>query len=714
MWRARAFLYHEARHHGARRLVAAQRSHTRLETRVTRRPSVTVKPPEAARADTIAQAHARSLALGLRAGEAPDFQPLGGADLRDLLDANRTLYHQARPVMDALHAQIVDTESMVVLTDRNGVILHSLGDTDFVEKARRVALRPGVSWAERDRGTNAIGTALVDAQPTIVHAGEHFLRANHILTCSCAPIADPWGRTLGALDVSGESRGFHKHTLALVRMSAQMIENHLFNIEFADAVRLQFHARAEFIGTLYEGLAAFAQDGTLLCANRSALFQFGSPLATLQSRGFDALFGQPFAAFMQQLARARGESVTLTLPSGVRVVARGTLGASAFGAPSFGQSASASNPAQAAQAAQAARDIARPAPASARVAETAWQPTLADLDSGDARVSAVLQRVARVRGRDIAVLVLGRTGTGKEWLARALHQDSPRRDAPFVALNCAALPDSLIEAELFGYEEGAFTGARRRGSPGKIVQAHGGTLFLDEIGDMPLAQQVRLMRVLQERAVVPLGGARAVPVDLRIVCATHRDLRAMIADGTFREDLYYRINGLAVTLPPLAERSDLDALIARVLARVRAEAPDAPTRLTPAVRACFARCRWPGNLRQLANVLRTAAILAEGEDAIDIVHLPEDLLADCASGSASESESESVRTSVHADESAHRHHAHAQDTRDDNGDARPERLADWQAHLIDDALSRHSGNVSAAARELGLARNTVYRHLRRR
>ncbi|MBN3814751.1 helix-turn-helix domain-containing protein, partial [Paraburkholderia sp. Ac-20347] len=153
---------------------------------------------------------------------------------------------------------------------------------------------------------------------------------------------------------------------------------------------------------------------------------------------------------------------------------------------------------------------------------------------------------------------------------------------------------------------------------------------------------------------------------------------------------------------------------ARVLARVHAEAPDAPTCLTAAVRACFARCRWPGNLRQLANVLRTAAILAEGEDAIDIVHLPEDLLADCESESASVSAPESAQTSVHADESAHRRNAHAQDARDENGDARPERLADWQAHLIDDALSRHSGNVSAAARELGLARNTVYRHLRRR
>ncbi|WP_321815195.1 MULTISPECIES: sigma-54-dependent Fis family transcriptional regulator [unclassified Paraburkholderia] len=669
---------------------------------MTRRPSVTVKPPDAARANAIAQAHARSRALGLSATATPEFDALASADLRDLIDSNRTLYHQARPVMDALHAQIVDTESMVLLTDRNGVILHSLGDTDFVEKARRVALRPGVSWAERDRGTNAIGTALVEGQPTTIHANEHFLRANHILTCSCAPIADPWGRTLGALDVSGESHGFHKHTLALVRMSAQMIENHLFNTEFADAVRLQFHARAEFIGTLYEGLAAFAPDGTLLCANRSALFQLGAPLASLQQRGFDTLFGMPFAAFLQRLIQAHASThapFTLTLPSGVRVVARGTPGSAVEIAPVRAASSTVSaerigrtERIERTERTNAARE--KP-PADARPASANWQPTFADLDTGDARVAAVLERVGRVRGRDIPVLVLGRTGTGKEWLARALHQDSPRRDAPFVALNCAALPDTLIEAELFGYEDGAFTGAKRRGSPGKILQAHGGTLFLDEIGDMPLAQQVRLMRVLQERAVVPLGGARAMPVDLRIVCATHRDLRAMIAEGSFREDLYYRINGLAVTLPPLAERTDLDALVARVLALVRREIPDAPAQIAPAVRACFRRCRWPGNLRQLANVLRTAAIMAEGEDLIDIAHLPEDLLHDCEQIDLAQADDPATAQASAPDES-------------------PARLADWQARLIDDTLTRHGGNVSAAARELGLARNTVYRHLRRR
>jgi len=657
---------------------------------VTRRP---VTPHDAARADAIAQAHARSRALGLRTGEAPEFDALAAVDLRELIDTNRALYHQARPVMDALHAQIVDTQSMVLLTDCNGVILHSLGDSDFVEKAQRVALRPGVSWAEQHRGTNAIGTALVDGQPTTVHAGEHFLRANHILTCSCAPIADPYGRTLGALDVSGDSRGFHKHTLALVRMSAQMIENHLFSTEFAEAIRLQFHARAEFIGTLYEGLAAFSPDGTLLCANRSALFQFGAPLADLQQREFAALFGQPFAAFMQQLMRAPGEPLTLALPSGVRVIARATPGAATLARCATPESSRAPNAAYAAYA---------PAPAAAKTAaDTTPRPTLAELDTGDARLAAALQRVTRVRGRDIPVLVLGRTGTGKEWLARALHRDSPRRDGPFVALNCAALPDTLIEAELFGYEDGAFTGAKRRGSAGKIAQAHGSTLFLDEIGDMPLAQQVRLMRVLQERAVVPLGGTRAVPVDLRIVCATHRDLRAMIAEGTFREDLYYRINGLVVTLPALAERTDLDALVARMLDIVRREVPGAPARLTPAVQACFARCRWPGNLRQLASALRTAAIMAEGEDAIDMEHLPEDLMHDCDPASACEAPPDATATDQ------------TSDSEPDSG-PEPARLSVWQSRLIEDTLARHSGNVSAAARELGLARNTVYRHLRQR
>ncbi|NYH16531.1 transcriptional regulator of acetoin/glycerol metabolism [Paraburkholderia bryophila] len=655
-------------------------------------------PASIGRPDVIAQAHARSVEIGLRASETPDFHPLRQPVLRELVERNQSLYTHALPVMETLHAQIVDTQSMVLLTDSHGVILHSLGDSDFIEKANRVALCPGVSWAEADRGTNAIGTALVDGQPTVVHGGEHFLHANRILTCSCAPIADPFGRTIGALDVSGDTRGFHKHTLALVRMSAQMIENHLFSNQFADSIRVHFHARAEFIGTLFEGLAAFAPDGRFLSANRSALFQFGQPLADLQRQPIDALFGIAFAKLLQQITRAPGESIELTLPSGVRVVARGEYATPRYVAPAENRASSSrefgSGAAQLAF--TAAQQRGEPVPLA----------PLETLDTGDAHMAAVLRRVAKLRGRDIPLLVLGKTGTGKEWLARAIHHDSPRRGAPFVALNCAALPDTLIEAELFGYEDGAFTGAKKRGSVGKIVQADGGTLFLDEIGDMPLAQQVRLMRVLQERTVVPLGGTRAIPVDLRVICATHRNLREMIEAGTFREDLYYRINGLVVTLPALRERSDLAALVTRILA-LQPDGERLPRRVSAAVLERFAQCRWPGNLRQMANVLRTASIMAEGAEQIELDDLPEDFLQDCVDVAGGEV----VRLPVTV----------AAVERRDGGDARlagvatqsPARMEDWQARLIAQTLARLGGNVSAAARELGLARNTVYRYLRR-
>ena len=660
---------------------------------MTHRPAT---PPAIGRPDVIAQAHARSLQIGLRASETPDFHPLRRPALRELVDRNQSLYTHALPVMETLHAQIVDTQSMVLLTDNRGLILHSLGDSDFVEKANRVALCPGVSWAEADRGTNAIGTALVDGQPTVVHADEHFLHANRILTCSCAPIADPFGRTIGALDVSGDTRGFHKHTLALVRMSAQMIENHLFSNQFADAIRVRFHARAEFIGTLFEGLAAFAPDGTFLSANRSALFQFGQPLADLQRQSFEALFGVAFPKLLQQLTRAPGESIVLTLPSGVRVLARGE-----YSAPRHVASADGVAPASASAGARRAARLGDPAPLA----------TLETLDTGDAQMSAVLRRVAKLRGRDIPILVLGKTGTGKEWLARAIHHDSPRRNAPFVALNCASLPETLIEAELFGYEDGAFTGAKKRGSVGKIVQADGGTLFLDEIGDMPLAQQVRLMRVLQERSVVPLGGTGAVPVDLRIVCATHRNLREMIEAGTFREDLYYRINGLVVTLPPLRERTDLAALVTRMLA-LQPDGERLPRRVSDAVLERFTQCRWPGNLRQLANVLRTASIMAEGAEQIELEDLPDDFLQDCVEVPANEPAQLPV-ASASASASASANDDGASVAIEPPAQASPARMEEWQATLIAQTLARLDGNVSAAARELGLARNTVYRYLRR-
>nr|WP_321353413.1 sigma-54-dependent Fis family transcriptional regulator [uncultured Methanoregula sp.] len=660
--------------------------HTELvATAGFRGPVATAMPPQ----ELIRHAHARSAAYGLRAQDVVEAAPLAGADLRTALQRNQTLAAHALPVMETLFAQIAGTRSMVLLTDPQGVILHAVGDDDFVARADRVALRPGGVWSEERKGTNAIGTALTSGQAVQVHAGQHYLRAHQFLTCACVPILDPQGVALGALDVSGDHRGQSPHTMALVRMSAQMVENHLWSKVHEDAVCLRFHARPEFLGTLMEGLAAFTPEGRFLSANRSGQFQLGMSLQALQAYTFASLFGMEMASVLAHCRRAAPGLLSLRLPSGVSVMAEvGYRPASArWTVPNAG--------------------VPRPAEVPTAAPRPARLSGLRYLNTGDAQLAHVIERVTKLLGRGIATLILGETGTGKELLARAMHHDGPRRQGPFVAVNCAAIPESLIECELFGYEEGAFTGARRKGSAGKIVQAHGGTLFLDEIGDMPLSMQARLLRVLQERSVVPLGGARAVEVDVNVVCATHRNLREMMAAGTFRQDLYYRLNGLVVRLPALRERTDLSVIVERMLRTLPEDGPSGghpaqPLRVAPDVMALLQGYGWPGNLRQLANVLRTAALMAEGEapeGEIRRHHLPEDFLEDCLTPAPQETVAATQLGVAPL------------------GAAQPEgaavqRLVSVTAGALEQALATHGGNVSAAARALGVSRNTVYRYLR--
>ena len=307
----------------------------------------------------------------------------------------------------------------------------------------------------------------------------------------------------------------------------------------------------------------------------------------------------------------------------------------------------------------------------------------------------MIAKVKRVLNRDIAIHVLGETGTGKELLARAIHQDSERARYPFVAVNCASIPETLIESELFGYEEGAFTGARRKGAIGKILQAHGGTLFLDEIGDMPLALQARLLRVLQERQVTPLGATKPVTVDVAVIAATHRNLREMIAAQSFREDLYYRLNGLVVRLPALRERSDLGAIVQKI---VRAECSGRLPELSGDVAQLLHSYRWPGNIRQLANVLRTAAVMAGGDAMITRAHMSDDFIEDAlqqqpAAAAPVKPEPEPAPVEAPAADIA-------------------TTLEALELQTIRRAVDEAGGNISVASKRLGISRNTIYRKLR--
>ncbi|WP_241134763.1 sigma-54-dependent Fis family transcriptional regulator, partial [Achromobacter xylosoxidans] len=293
-----------------------------------------------------------------------------------------------------------------------------------------------------------------------------------------------------------------------------------------------------------------------------------------------------------------------------------------------------------------------------------------DTASFDAATLGALARAVHLSDAGVSILLQGETGAGKEVFARQLHARSRRAAGPFVAVNCAALPESLIESELFGYEDGAFTGARRQGSKGLLRQAHGGVLFLDEIGDMPLALQSRLLRVLQSREVSPLGAARPVPVDFTLVCATHRPLAHEGADAPVRADLYFRIAEYTVTLAPLRQRADL-----RELLRAQWAAQGAGPVLPAGIEETLVRYAWPGNYRQLAAVLRTLHVLAGASGVVEHDMLPADIR-----GAPAQPPAPPV--------------ASLQAMADD---------------AIRAALAAHGGNVSAAARALGVHRSTLYR-----
>lgn len=622
----------------------------------------------------IEESHRRSTGYGLQKEIKPEFSPLQRTDLSLLIEKNQRLHTHAVPVMETLYEQIFNTHNMVLLTDANGVIMHSLGDDDFLEKANRVALSPGVAWSEESKGTNAIGTAIAEQQPMLVHADQHYLNANHFLTCSAAPIIDCQGKVIGVLDVSGDQRSYHKHTMALVRMSAQMIENQLFLATFEDAIILHFHPRPEFIGTLMEGIASFTPAGRFLSANRVGQVQLGLSLVALQSHTFSSLFGLPVSSLFDHYRTASPGLLSLCLHNGIRVFSRAQLHRTNNDFPQFANTTHEQKKNE-------------PNQDSRRLSSLRY------LNTGDPQIAAVIDKVKKVLGRDIPILIVGETGTGKELLAQAIHNDSPRAKSPFVAVNCASIPETLIESELFGYTDGAFTGARKKGSIGKILQANGGTLFLDEIGDMPLNLQSRLLRVLQERLVTPLGSTQSIAVNVELICATNCDLRAMIAKGEFREDLYYRINGLVVRLPPLRERTDLEPVIEKILA---AEPTDVPHVVSPEIMKLFKRHRWPGNFRQLSNLLRTAMVIAGDEKEIRREHLPDDFLEDIEA-SQTECIAERIEKNETVNIADHSIISHAN-------------LEKIKISTIQKILEENDGNVSAAAKSLGVSRNTIYRH----
>jgi sigma-54 dependent transcriptional regulator, acetoin dehydrogenase operon transcriptional activator AcoR len=673
----------------------------RRRDEVAQRPIASALSLESDHVLSINESHERCALLGLSRIGAPDYSQIPRADFTVARERNRRLFAHAAPVMELLFEQIAKTQSMVVLTDAQGTILHSIGDEDFLEKAAKVALAPGVNWAECTKGTNAIGTALVDETATLVHADEHFMHANHFLTCQASPILDPRGNILGVLDVTGDRHGYHPHTMGLVKMSARMVENHWLNDDFRDALRLHFHGRPEFIGTLMEGILAVDRDGRLLGANRSALDLLSLSGAALRMHTVATLFGTSMGTLIDSGRVPRTSPLRLAVPNGqamhVQVRANWPVWHPAWGTDTTSEGQTSLASPTRADIGCAPELLVQPQVLPATTLRTgrstAPAPSFARLLTGDPQIETIVGKLRRVLDRQIPILILGEPGSGKNLLARTIHAESDRRARPFLVVQCASTPEALLETELFGYAEGVFAGARRKGAPGKLVQASGGTLLLDEVDGLSPGLQARLLRVLQDRQVMPLGAAAPVEVDLAVIAATDRNPRDLLGEHILREDLYYRLSGLAVKLPALRERTDLPALMRQVLAD---ELPDSRPALAADVEGLMRGYNWPGNLRQLASVLRTAAVMAAGEPVIKREHFSEDFL-EHASRPVTGADACPV-----ADESPG-----VSETPITRGT-----LEEMEHETIRQAVEAAAGNISVASRRLGISRNTIYRKLR--
>ena len=564
----------------------------------------------------------RSEQAGLKQRRRPDDIRVTSAFLEDrrhqlnfLIDAVKQF---ALPLFNQLFAH---SDSRLILTDAEGVIIGSWGQPKFREKLTEIALSSGACWQEKLKGTNAIGTALVEAKPVSVIGDQHFIQHHRFISCSASPIFDHLGNLIGVLDITSEQKKHDFSTQVLVQNMVQQVENQLLNQIPQGHIRVDLACEQGLLNSGWQGIIIANEEGQILAHN-----QVASQLLDQTN-----VVGQQLASILDSSSNNQS-LVFKTQPLSERKASSRAI--------------SASN----------------------------------DLHYGDTTVEHCWQQANRVIDKDISLLILGETGVGKNEFVKALHKNSQRKNGPLVSVNCGALPKDLVESELFGYVAGAFTGANNKGYQGKIRQAHKGILFLDEIADLPLEAQSRLLHVLQDKTVLPVGSNQTIQVDTQIIAATHKDLERLVEQGEFRQDLYYRLNGLIVELPRFQERSDKQALIENIHRR-HAESEQS---ICPHLLSLMLGYGWPGNLRELDSLIKVSALMAQGEAQLELSHVPNHLAKKLSQASVIEQ----VDTSK---------------TRDMRTTVEDKLVKTYQAN---------QGNISKTSRMLGLSRNTIYRKLK--
>jgi transcriptional regulator of acetoin/glycerol metabolism len=623
----------------------------------------------------LARTWARAARLGAPVeGLGTEERLVRGASLIERTEPLELLWSAAPGLVERALSHEALRDFSLLFADRAGLVTRAIGGGGFADTARALHLIEGATWSEEARGTNAIGTAIAEARPVAVEGFAHFGRRYHGLVCYAAPVHDPSGALVAVLDATSSREVIDVRdatigvrALEAVAATARALEEMLRLRAYTSAGHAVGRVLTRSLERIGCPVLLVEPPGRIARSNESARVSLAVPGASVSIEttlrlSWEALAREALApsiggllvedALRRASWRLKAEPVE---------AADGTL----LAVIAFLERAGASP----------SRRLEEPrASATSRASERAFEPIFAR----DGAVRSAVELAKKVAPSDLPVMLLAETGSGKELLAQAIHAASKRAQGPFVALNCGSIVPSLLESELFGHAPGAFTGASPRGRTGLLHAATGGTLFLDEIGEMPLSMQTSLLRVLESGTYLRVGETRESKADVRVVCATCKNLVEMVKVGSFRNDLYFRLKGVILRIPPLRERRDRVALAEQLLSRAGEARP-----LSPALVRFLETYAWPGNVRELRTVLDVVRVLAGDASELDAAHLPPDL-------------------------------APSLPTLDDEPELEvPDPLAALEASVVGRALEELGGNVSAAARKLGVARSTVYRMMER-
>ena len=590
-------------------------------------------------------------------------------DCHHLAQQHRELIEASVPFTEPVRQLLSETSSILILSDPSGHILKADGDPGTLEAALEVGLIPGGHWHEGTIGTNAIGTALATGEPVQVHAAEHFCAGVKGWSCSATIVRDPFnGEILGGLDISGLAKAFNPYWLTLAMTLARSIEERLARRNTEQRCRLIEAGLKRFSNPTLEGLILFDRKGNLVRSDARANHSLAS-----MGLGIDLKANTRITAFNDELP----ETAKMKLPEWVRPE---WLEPITEGGEKLGTALVLPSPCgRANQPRHASSDVI--------LSKTGTEPRdwFGQILCASPSLARVVEKARELAEVDLPALLLGETGVGKELFAEAIHNSGRYRQGPFIPLNCGGMPREILASELFGYVEGAFSGARRSGMVGRIEAANKGTLFLDEIGEIPLDMQPYLLRVLEEGKVYPLGDNKPRRVDFRLIAATNKDLRAETAAGRFRLDLFYRVSVGLLRIPPLRERKDdIPFLVEHFNSQV-AERHGRPMKeFEPEVLAVFREYSWPGNIRELRNIVESLVVLMGRRNTVTMVDLPAEFLSSITTNNSISTESEGSLTALEGVE---------RDT-------------------VKATINACRGNLTQAAEKLGIAKSTLYQKIK--